>query len=79
MGKREWLINARKDRGFKQNEFASEVGLSKNYLSAIESGDRTPSGKAALKISRALGFPMERFFEEENDSKKSSRLVENNS
>lgn len=66
MGKREWLIKARKERGYKQNEFAKMVNLSKNYLCSIESGDRRPSGKVALRISRALGFPMEKFFEDES-------------
>lgn len=67
MGKREWLIEARKEKGFKrQNQFAEAVGLSKNYLSAIENGKRTPSGKAALKIAKALEVPMERFFEEDS-------------
>jgi putative transcriptional regulator len=66
MGKREWMIEARREKGFKrQNQFAEAVGLSKNYLSAIENGERTPSGKAALKIAKALDIPMERFFEED--------------
>ena len=71
MGKREWLIEARKEKGFKrQNQFAEAVGLSKNYLSAIESGERTPSGKAALKIAKVLEVPMERFFEEDPSCEK---------
>lgn len=62
---RDWLINARKEKGMKQHEFAKEVKIAKSYLSAIESGERTPSGYTALKISKALNFPMERFYEEE--------------
>lgn len=62
--KRKWLIDAREEKGFNQKDFAISIGLSKSYLSSIENGERSPSGKTALKIARALDIPMEWFFEE---------------
>lgn len=65
MKKRDWLINLRKEAGYKnQSQFADVVKLSKSYISEIESGNRTPSGDKAYKISRILNFDMERFYED---------------
>lgn len=63
--KRTWLIEARKEKGFNQKEFAKEINIAKSYLSAIENGERTPSGHIALRISKAIGYPMEKFYEGE--------------
>lgn len=71
MKKREWLTEARLRKGFEtQAQLASEIGIAKSYLSAIESGDRTPSGKTAMKISSLLGVPLEKFFDEEEKEEK---------
>lgn len=69
MKKREWLITARKEKELNQSEFAKQMGIAKSYLSAIESGERTPSGFTALKIARALDLPMERFYEDQEDAR----------
>ncbi|MGP4063069.1 helix-turn-helix transcriptional regulator [Halobacillus sp. H74] len=65
--KRDWLIQIRKEAGFKQNELAEKIGIGKSYLSEIEKGNRTPSGKLGLKIARALEFNMERFYEDDKE------------
>ena len=64
--KRDWMIAARKAKGYEtQAEFAKELNIAKSYLSAIESGERTPSGKTALKIANALDIRMDMFFMDE--------------
>lgn len=71
MKKREWLIAARKEKGFEtQAEFAQSLGMAKSYLSAIENGERTPSGKTALKMANLLDIKMEMFFEDEEEEKR---------
>lgn len=64
MKKRTWLVSARKKKGLKQSDFAKKVGIAKSYLSAIENGERNPSGVTALKISKELDVPMEWFYED---------------
>ena len=66
--KRDWMIAARKAKGYEtQAEFAKELNIAKSYLSAIESGERTPSGKTALKIANALDVRMDMFFMDESE------------
>ena len=74
--KRDWLIAARKAKGYStQAEFAKALNIAKSYLSAIENGERTPSGKTALKIADALDVKMEMFFK--NESKEDPKIVLN--
>jgi putative transcriptional regulator len=64
---RQWLIDMRKSRGWNQSDLATEVGVSKSYISEIEKGNRTPSGRKAFEIAKKLEFNMERFFEDEEE------------
>lgn len=57
-------MDARKEKNIKQNELASKAKIAKSYLSAIESGERTPSGFTALRLAKILDVPMEWFYEE---------------
>lgn len=68
--KRIWLIEARKEKGLKQHELAAKLEIAKSYLSAIENGERTPSGHTALRIAKELDIPMQRFFENEDQEQK---------
>ncbi|WP_170289790.1 helix-turn-helix transcriptional regulator [Cytobacillus depressus] len=62
---REWMIEARKELGFSKSELAKEVKVVRSYITEIEKGNKSPSGKLALKLSRVLKVRMEKFFEEE--------------
>ena len=65
MKKRAWLIELRKDKS--QLEVADAVGISQNFYSWIELGERTPSPKVAKKIGELLGFDWTRFYEEQRE------------
>jgi transcriptional regulator with XRE-family HTH domain len=47
----------RKDNGWRQDCVADRAGISKNYLSLIERGDRVPSIEVIENIARALQVP----------------------
>lgn len=54
----------RQSQGVAQAAFAQRVGLSRQSLSAIESGRATPAVDVALRIARALGTAVEALFVE---------------
>lgn len=60
---RYWLKELREKAGYNQTEFAELMKISKSYVSEIEKGNRTPSGKVAYKMAEILKFDMERFYE----------------
>ncbi len=45
----------RKRAGFSQEKLAEEIEVSRNYISAIERGVKTPSLETFIKISNVLG------------------------
>ncbi|MFQ6018895.1 MAG: helix-turn-helix transcriptional regulator [Kiloniellaceae bacterium] len=49
----------REHRGLTQAELASRVGLSKIYISQIETGRRTGATKTLTRIARALGVGLD--------------------
>lgn len=53
---------ARQARGFSQQQMASMAGVSRQAVSAVESGVNDPSLRAALALSRALGMTVEELF-----------------
>lgn len=57
-----WLEEKRLDKGFSQQELADRVNISREYISMIENGQRTPSVTIAKKISKELGVPWVKFF-----------------
>ena len=66
-----WLKQVRIDRGASQDDVATACGISRQYYSFIENGDR---GKklpvpTAKKIAGALGIDWTRFYEEDNNGK----------
>lgn len=65
---RPWLVEKRKEKRLSQAEVATECGISRQYYSFIESGERNCPVKTAKKIADVLGFAWETFFEE-NDEK----------
>ena len=53
---------ARQARGFSQQQLAGMAGVSRQVVSAVESGTRDPSLRVALALARALGLRVEEVF-----------------
>jgi putative molybdopterin biosynthesis protein len=53
---------ARQARGFSQQQLASMAGVSRQAVSAVESGHSDPSLRVALAIAQALGLTVEELF-----------------
>lgn len=58
---RGWLIELRGNQT--QKQIAKECGISQNFYSWIETGERTPSVPVAKEIAKALDFDWTKFFE----------------
>lgn len=56
------LVQARKARGFSQEELASRCGLDRTFISMIERGKRTPTLSTIIKLSIALECNIELLF-----------------
>lgn len=56
------IRQARLARGLEQQELAERIGLSRQALSAIESGGATPSTAVALRLAAALERPVDQLF-----------------
>lgn len=56
----------RSERGLDRKELADQAGISYSYLSAIESGQKMPSGRVQELLSRALGLPAAELLAEAN-------------
>lgn len=53
---------ARKEKGYSQNELAALVGVSRQTISSIETGQFNPTAKLALVICIALDKKFEDLF-----------------
>ncbi|HEY6494104.1 MAG TPA: substrate-binding domain-containing protein [Trebonia sp.] len=53
---------ARQTRGFSQQQLASMAGVSRQAVSAVESGHSDPSLRVALALAQALGLAVEELF-----------------
>lgn len=60
---RNWLIEMRKKKELTQEQVATSCGISRQYYSFIESGDRNVPVKTAKRIAEILGFNWQKFFE----------------
>ncbi len=49
-------------KGYLQNEFAKELGVSRQTVIAIEQGKKDPNIRLALKIAKKLDSPVEKIF-----------------
>ena len=52
----------REQAGYSQTSFGKRIGVSRQAVSLIERGDYNPSVSLALRISQALGEPVESIF-----------------
>lgn len=53
----------RKKRGLTQAQLAEQVGIARVSIIAIENGKFLPTIETSLKISAALGVPLENIFQ----------------
>lgn len=56
------LALAWKSEGLTGEELANKAGISTTFLYEIARGDKNPSMKTAIKISRILGRPLQELF-----------------
>ncbi len=57
---------ARQARGFSQQQVASMAGVSRQAVSAVESGISDPSLRVAMTLARVLGLTVEEVFGPDN-------------
>src|ERR1700684_2930505 len=53
---------ARQARGFSQQQLAGMAGVTRQAVSAVESGQSDPSLRVALALAQALGLAVEELF-----------------
>ena len=53
------IQNARRDRGYSQEELAGRAGVHQTYLSGVEGGKRNTSLLVLDRIARALNLDVE--------------------
>ena len=56
------LKEVRKEKGYSQHQLADEVGVSRNTISSIETGQFNPTAKLALILCIALEKKFEDLF-----------------
>ena len=61
---RPWLKEYRELKGWTQEKAAAECGISRQYYSFIEAGERNVRVPTAKKIAAALGFDWQKFYED---------------
>lgn len=61
------MKNARLENNLSQQELADKVGISREYISMIENGERNPSVNIAKKIGDLLNINWTYFFENKSN------------
>lgn len=57
------LQKLREGYGFTQQSFSEVLGISRSHYSQVESGEKAPSLRLALKIKKALNYQNDDIFE----------------
>lgn len=57
------LQKLRQANGYTQQTFSDTIGISRNHYSQIETGDKNPSLKLALRIKKALNYQQDDIFD----------------
>ena len=75
------LHDARCAKGYKRDEVAEQVGITKRFLSAIENGEKRPKYETLRDIICCLGISADQIFypdlENDTDAQQVMRLYEN--
>ncbi len=53
------LIRARKARSLSQRELAEQLGVSRNVITRLETGEHSPRLETVYDIAKALGYRLE--------------------
>ena len=61
---REWLRSARQAKELSIPSMASMIGVSRQFYSMVERGERRPSPEKCREIATVLGFEWTKFYEE---------------
>lgn len=70
------IIILRAIEGLKQGELASEVGVTQNYISLLETNKKVPSLTLLQKMAGLYNYPMTFFFQDfKMDTKLSSANI----
>lgn len=54
-----WLVRYRADHDLSQRALAALVGMSQPQIARLEMGDREPKVSTLLRLSKALGLPID--------------------
>ena len=65
MGKNLAMKEARREKGLSQDALATDVGVSRQTINAIEKGDYNPTIRLCISICRVLGLTLNDLFWEE--------------
>ena len=66
MGKNNAMREARGSKGLSQQQLADRLGVSRQTINAIESGDYNPTIRLCIGICKELGRTLNDLFWEEN-------------
>lgn len=61
------MRETRQERGLSQSELAKNVGVSRQTINMVESGEYNPTLSLCLKICRVLGCTLDELFWEDDD------------
>lgn len=64
---REWMMNAREEKGLSQKTLAAMLGTTQGQISLYEKGAATPKGRNAALLADILGIEKEWFYEGKPD------------
>lgn len=73
--KREWMIEARKEKGLTLKGIAKKLGCSYQHYHDVEQGRRNPSFELSWKMSKFFNVPISIFLEDRTKFK-SEKLME---
>lgn len=65
MGKNDAMREARREKRMSQQQLADRLGVSRQTINAIESGDYNPTIRLCIGICKALGLTLNDLFWEE--------------
>ena len=57
----------RKERGVRQEELATALGVSRQTVISLEKGKYNPSLALAFKLARVFGLPIEEIFDDSDE------------